>query len=175
LNGAGLALGVDLAGLFLVDNSSRAAHYIDYGIDRQGFIGVMYDQSSTLDSASDYSIVAGHVSTGAAAAPQLVRLVAVEAAVTPDLSRGSEFEILATHTDPLRVLRPMNAAVAPGRRMTLTFINLTGTGSAAVTWAPVYKLAPWVDPAPGHSRSIDFRYDGAHWLEVGRTPADIPN
>ena len=175
VNGKGLAPGQDVTGLFLVDNSSGEANYIDYGVDQRGFIGVMYDRRSALDVARDYRIVAGHVSTTAAPTFRLVRLVAVDGTVTPDLARGAQFEIFATGATELRVSSPINTRVTPGQRLTLTFISPAGASPASVVWASNYKLAPWVSPAPGHNRSIEFRYNGAHWLEVGRTPADVPN
>lgn len=44
-----------------------------------------------------------------------------------------------------------------------------------LTWGPGYELGRWVSPANGGSRSISFGYDGAHWIEIGRTIVDVPN
>ena len=52
ITGGELNPGRDLAGLFLVDNLTGAACYIEYGIDSRGDIGL----------AHECSVVAGHVS-----------------------------------------------------------------------------------------------------------------
>lgn len=57
-----LTPGRDLAGLFLVSNVTRAAFYIEYGIDSRGDIGLIYDRRTSLDTAHEFSVVAGHVS-----------------------------------------------------------------------------------------------------------------
>jgi hypothetical protein len=44
-----------------------------------------------------------------------------------------------------------------------------------VTGDTLYKLADWISPAKAFSRSIDFRFNGTNWVEVARTPADVPN
>lgn len=60
---------------------------------------------------------------------------------------------------------------------TIQIKNSTGGALGAVTWSSKYKLAAWVNPATGFSRSITFRRDSnnTNWYEIGRTPADVPN
>ena len=57
-----LGPGRDVTGLFLVDNVTGTACYIEYGIDSRGDIGLIYDRRATLDLAHDFSVVAGHIS-----------------------------------------------------------------------------------------------------------------
>ena len=45
----------------------------------------------------------------------------------------------------------------------------------ALTFGTLYKGAAWTQPAKGFSRAIDFQFDGTHWIETGRTFADVPN
>jgi lysophospholipase L1-like esterase len=61
-----------------------------------------------------------------------------------------------------------------GQRISVRIKNASG-GATAVTWNAAFKMATWTNPATGQSRSIDFVYDGTNWVEVGRTPADVPN
>jgi hypothetical protein len=51
----------DLAGFFLVDNVTDAAYYIEYGIDSRGDIGLIYDRRKALNTAHEFSVVAGHI------------------------------------------------------------------------------------------------------------------
>jgi len=62
-----------------------------------------------------------------------------------------------------------------GQMITFRVRNTSGGAMGAVTWAAGYKLAAWTSPANGSSRSITFAYDGASWVEVTRTTADVPN
>ena len=46
----------------------------------------------------------------------------------------------------------------------------------AITWGGVFLYSAWTNPANGFSRAIDFVYNGTtSWVEVSRTPADVPN
>ncbi len=60
LTGPGLVPGTDLTGLFLVDNETGEPHYLQYGMDAGGFIGVMYDRVQELAQARTVSVVAGY-------------------------------------------------------------------------------------------------------------------
>jgi hypothetical protein len=174
-----IAAGRDLTGLFLVDNVTRDAFYIEYGLDHHGYIGVLYDRRSCLDTTHDFSVVAGHVASRATMYSTLTRRLATHPSLAPVLSDGNEFEFVVTTTAPLTISAPAAGAessqAAPGRRITLTVVNSSGATLGEVTWEPAYKLAAWINPAPGHSRSIEFRYDGRAWVEVARTPSDVPN
>jgi hypothetical protein len=173
---AGLVPGHDLTGLFLVDDTTGSAHYIEYGMDARGFIGVIYDRRAELDPSHEFSIVAGHTPKYAASRQTLTRIVASAAVIAPDLSHGSEFEISAPGPAGFTVSNPINTREScGGLRISFTVSNDSRGAMGEVTWGTAYKLAPWVSPAPGHSRSIDFRYNGKNWVEVARTPADVPN
>jgi hypothetical protein len=62
-----------------------------------------------------------------------------------------------------------------GQHITIRIKNTTLGALGGAVWSPAYKLAPWKQPAAGMSRAIEFVYDGASWLEVSRTPEDVPN
>jgi hypothetical protein len=165
--------GHDVAGLFLVDNATGQPYYIEYGIDAKGFIGVIYDRRGTLTASNKFSIVAGY-SAREALRHKLVQMTVDGGSIAPDLSLGKDFEIVATGTGAISISDPLSGAALAGLRITLTLVNATRSALADVTWGAAYKLAPWINPAPAHSRSIDFRYNGRHWIEVARTPVDVP-
>jgi hypothetical protein len=176
ITGNALSPGQDITGLFLVDNVTGDGYYIEYGIDTQGFIGVIYDRRATIEPTNEFSVIAGHVAAEPVFHPGLTRAVVTATGFAPDLSRGNEFEITATNARPFAVSNPINApALLAGQRISLTVSNDTPSTLGELSWGTAYKLAPWVSPAPRHSRSIDFRYNGKNWVEVARTPQDVPN
>ena len=84
------------------------------------------------------------------------------------------YDVTVTDTNAFTIANPVNAD-ADGQRITITIRNTSGSTLGTVTWGTLYKLAAWTSPSPGFSRSIDFRYDGSAWVEVSRTPSDVPN
>jgi len=105
--------------------------------------------------------------------------------------RASIFEIVPTNGNPFTLGNPescrgdeMYTNSPPsythhqkGRRITIKIKNTTSAQLGTITWGnpPLYKLAPWTNPAPGFQRSITFRWDGSYWYEETRTPADVSN
>jgi hypothetical protein len=170
-----LAVGRDLTGLFLVDDFPGDAYYIEYGLDAQGYVGLIYDRRTALDGAHDFRLVAGHAASAAMERTQLIRQVATDVPIAPDLSKGNQLEITVTSPGVLAISSPVRMTASPGQRIALTIINKTCSDLGEVSWAAVYKLAPWASLSRGHSRSIDFRYNGKNWIEVARTPLDVPS
>ena len=175
ISGTGVASGHDLAGLFLIDNVTGEAYYIQYGMDQQGFIGLIYDHRDALVVSDEFSIVAGHSRREATRRPRLRRMTATSAGHGPDLSLAEEFAITATSSGPIAIANPIDASPCAGRRVRISLSNATGDALETVTWGTAYKLAPWLSLAPGYNRSIEFRYNGTNWIEVARTPMDVPN
>lgn len=95
------------------------------------------------------------------------------ASVAINASLGDLFDITATNRTAFTVANPTSAA--DGQRITVTIRNTSGGALGTVTWGTLYKLADWISPATAFSRSIDFRFNGTNWVEVARTPADVPN
>lgn len=89
------------------------------------------------------------------------------------LAAGGEFAITPTDANAFQIDNPTSPVT--GARITIRVINTTAGALGAVTWGTAYKLAAWTSPAAGFSRAIDFQYDGANWIEVSRTTADVPN
>lgn len=99
--------------------------------------------------------------------------VTYSASMTPDASLANEFDMTATNGTAFTVNAPTNAT--DGQRITLTIRNGSGGVLGAITWDALFKMAAWTSPANATSRSIDFKYNGTNWVEVGRTTADVPN
>jgi hypothetical protein len=59
--------------------------------------------------------------------------------------------------------------------ITLTIRNASGGALGTIGWDESFKMSAWTSPRDGHSRSIDLRYDGANWIQVGQTGSDVPN
>lgn len=103
--------------------------------------------------------------------------LAYSASITPDLSAGPWQIITATTGVAFAINAPLNPpGVGFSQELTLTIKNTSGGALGAATFNAVYKLgAAWTQPATGFSRSIQFRWDGTNWIEVGRTAADVAN
>lgn len=99
--------------------------------------------------------------------------ITYSATMVPDGSQGNAFIITATNGTAFSISNPINCAI--GQRLEFTIRNTSGGALGAVTWAGNYKLSTWTQPANANSRSIRYRYDGTNWIEVSRTPADVPN
>lgn len=98
--------------------------------------------------------------------------LAYSASMTADATTGHQ---TVTITDA--VAHTYNAPLNPvtGEFLTFTIRNTSGGAAGAATWNAGFKMAAWTQPANGFSRSITFRYNGTNWVEISRTPADVPN
>ncbi|WP_242392056.1 hypothetical protein [Anaeromyxobacter oryzisoli] len=86
---------------------------------------------------------------------------------------GTDFLIEPKDAAGFQIAAPSNGIA--GQHVTIRVKNTTAGAMGGAVWSPAYKLAPWKQPAAGMSRAIEFVYDGASWLEVSRTPEDVPN
>jgi len=100
-------------------------------------------------------------------------VLAFDAVITPDCQFSNEFLITLTDAREFIIADPLNPTY--GRRITITIRNASKGNAGTPTWQPAFKMAAWENPRTGHSRSIEFMYSGTDWLEVGRTPQDVPN
>lgn len=99
--------------------------------------------------------------------------VTYSAAMTIDASKGSVFSVSATNATAFTFNAPTNGYAS--QQITVVVRNTSGAALGAVTWNAAFKLAAWTQPASGFSRSITFEYNGTNWVEVSRTPVDVPN
>lgn len=98
------------------------------------------------------------------------------ASMTPDADAANIHQAFCSNGTAFTINAPSGTASA-GQKLTIRLSNTSGGALGAVTWAAGYKLAAWTQPANGFSRSITFFYDDATpaWIEISRTPADVPN
>jgi hypothetical protein len=95
------------------------------------------------------------------------------ASIAIDVSVAKEFVITVSDARPFKVEAPVN-----GRRGSRVLVMIRNASSGALEanrWDPAYKMAAWTNPAAASSRSIEFMSDGSNWIEIGRTPVDVPN
>lgn len=88
-------------------------------------------------------------------------------------SAGREFVITATDGVSSQINNP--TAPTSDQRITIRVRNATAGAMGVLNWGTLYKMATVTKPAAGFSRAWDFQYDGTNWVEVSRTPADVPN
>src|SRR5207245_6846495 len=88
-------------------------------------------------------------------------------------SLGSGFRVTATNGAAFMIANPTDPTT--GQRITIMIRNASGGALGPVRWGTLYKLAAWISPANGSSRSITFWYDGTNWVEVNRTTVDVSN
>ena len=96
------------------------------------------------------------------------------ASVAIDASLGMQFNITATNGTAFTIANPTNV-FGDGQVITITVRNTSGGALGTITWDTQYKLSAWTSPATGFSRSITFQWNTSNWVEISRTPADVPN
>lgn len=95
-------------------------------------------------------------------------------AIATDALAGRTQIVTATNGVAFTMSNPTNGYA--GQQVTWRIKNTSGGALGAVTWAGTFHLgAAWVSPATGTNRSITFEYDGANWIELYRTTADVSN
>jgi hypothetical protein len=92
--------------------------------------------------------------------------------LAPDCQFSNEFIVAPTDARALTIASPLNPTY--GQRITITVKNVSDAASSC-TWQPIFKMNAWDAIRGGHLRSIEFMYDGANWLEIGRSAQDLPN
>ncbi len=100
--------------------------------------------------------------------------ITYSAAMSIDLNIGTQFQITATNGTAFTINNPTNSNI--GQIFTVTIRNTSGGALGVATWNPSYKLAAWVQPGNGFSRSITYQVDtNGNSVEVSRTAADVAN
>jgi hypothetical protein len=94
--------------------------------------------------------------------------------ITPDAMQGRTFVITVPDRWPFSIA-PATGGV-PGQRIAIHVRNAAPAGRPMVAWLPGYRLAgPWVPPAVGFGRIVEFEWDGSSWGEISRSAGDLPN
>jgi hypothetical protein len=95
------------------------------------------------------------------------------ASIATDASLGSHFTITVSSAAAFTISTPSNAQ--DGAMLEYTIYNSSGGAMGVISWAAVFKMSAWTNPANGFNRSIRFRNDGSFWTQVSQTGADVPN
>lgn len=104
---------------------------------------------------------------------QSTATITYSASMTPDARAANSQTITVTDANAFTINAPSNAVT--GRRLKITLRNTSGGALGAATWNAVYKMSAWTNPANGFSRSIEFEYDGANWIQINQTGVDVTN
>jgi hypothetical protein len=155
-------LGVTFTQEALLSLSQLGDHFFDAG-------GEDYEFRST-DGATSFS------NSGFVTSRRIVlglSSVNGSASITFNAALSNRFVTSILNATAFAINSPSNPA--DGQNITVTIRNASAGALGAVTWNAVFKLATWTQPAAGFSRSITFNYDGTNWVEISRTPADVPN
>lgn len=148
------------SGTTMHSNASAATEFISIG-----------DAASTVSSdALTARLGDGVLTRGRSVRSRVV--LAYSASITPSAPAGNVFVITVTNNSNFTINGAGSATT--GQQITFTIRNTTAGAIGTLTWAADYKLASWTQPGAGTSRSITFEYDGLNWIEVSRTPADVP-
>jgi len=129
--------------------------------------GSLFDASNLLTGA------VSNAATGFTIRQSGIVMVAYSASMTFDAAAGNEFDITATNNTAFTINAPTNPTT--DCRITVKIRNTSGGALGAVTWNAVFKMSAWTSPATAFSRSIDFTYDSANWIQVAQTGVDVPN
>lgn len=107
-----------------------------------------------------------------------LRVLAYGVVVTPDAKWNANI-VSATDGVAFTINSPFGAPpVLAGTSATFRLVikNASGGVMGLVTFGALLHLADaFVNPANGFNRSLVFQWDGASWLEIGRSAADVAN
>jgi len=99
--------------------------------------------------------------------------LAFDTTLTPDCGFSNEFLVTPTDARDFSIRSPLNPSF--GQRIGITIRNPSQGAVGTCSWEPIFKMGAWQNPRGGHSRSVEFMFNGTDWLEISRTAQDIPN
>jgi hypothetical protein len=107
-------------------------------------------------------------------APLLYRIAGAtySASIAIDSTIAAHFAINANTTGAFTIQSPSGGTT--GQELSIRVRNYSGGALGTITWGALYKLGTWTSPANNYSISITFLYDGYNWVEIARTPIDVP-
>lgn len=105
--------------------------------------------------------------------PSISGSITYSASMTPDFFVANEPIVTANNGTAFTINAPLNPFHGQISRFTIR--NAAGGALGVATWNAAFKMTAWTQPANGFSRSIEFRYDGANYIEINRSAADVPN
>lgn len=98
-------------------------------------------------------------------------------AMTFDATLAERYELTINDGVAYTINAPTNtpALAYASKRIVLIIRNTAGGALGAATFNAAFKMPAWVNPANTFSRSIEWEWNGANWVETFRSAADIPN
>jgi hypothetical protein len=178
-SGTGTPEGIVTAGvgaIFLRTNGSgdSTLYRKQTGSGNTGWVA----QPITTDWSTPGAIGSTTPSTGAftSVASSVLTLTGIAATygatVSIDAAAATTHVIAATNATAFTILNPTNPAT--GRLLVVQVKNTSGGALGTVTWDTLYKMATFVKPANGFTRSAGFSYNGTNWTEIFCSP-EVPN
>lgn len=141
-----------------INNDTGGAIYVD---PSTRFVNCTTPVGGTLATAITYNTVNNRFA------------ITYSASMTPDM-RAKHQVIVVTNGTAFTINNPTSSVT--GMELVLEIRNTSGGAMGAITWGGNFKMAgAFTNPANGQRRTISFVYTGAHWLELHRAAADIPN
>lgn len=104
---------------------------------------------------------------------QALNTLTYSTSITPDCALGGNMVLTVTDGVAFAINAPLNPLV--GQQLTLLIRNTSGGAVGAITWNAVFKKTAFTTPATANNRAISFLYNGTNWVELFKTPADVPN
>jgi hypothetical protein len=93
--------------------------------------------------------------------------------IAPDARKMAPYRIVATAGSAFTISNPL-FPLWEGQEISFEIYNNSGGALGTITWGNAFKLGgAFTNPANGARRLITFRWNGANWMEVSRTAADI--
>lgn len=159
---AGMTL--DIGKILTMKNAAQDAIWTD---------NILADQRRFITSAQGAHLVLGNPLnvSGAIIGTRVLPVYGVIVAI--DANLGSYYEIDVTDGVAFTISNPTN--LVAGQTIIIKIKNTSGGAMGAITWGSSYKMAAFINPANGSSRSVTFTYDGVSgWVESSRS-GEIPN
>jgi hypothetical protein len=100
-------------------------------------------------------------------------IVGFAASITIDATGSEQYDIVATSDTRFVINAPANPVT--DKTITITIRNASSGALGEAVWNAVFKMSAWTNPGNGHNRSVMFRFDGTHWLQIAQTGVDVPN
>lgn len=167
--------------LTLVTNSNgntftgcRMASFIcDAGSFQNTFIGCRFDSYSDTSSPPNIYINANSIPTIRSLFKR--KNQAISGNYTPDCATADFHTLVVSNNSNFSILAPTN--YVDGTAITFTISNQSGGAMGTITWAAVFKLSSWTNPANGYNRSISFVYNStaSFWYQISQTGTDVIN
>lgn len=105
-----------------------------------------------------------------AARPELVLNVEAASSFDVEVAQTAGF----TLAPPALGSNPMLATGRVGQRILIRILNTSGGVCGPLAWDPIFRMSPWTNPAAGHSRALEFEWNGTNWVELWQAAADVP-